>query len=425
MKKTLLILTFLIYNIINAQNVYIPDLNFKNQVLLFFDANGDNEIQISEAENIVNLYISSLEIHDLTGIEYFTNLSLLDCKYNSISTLDVSSNTNLTTLDCEHNLLTSLDVSNNLNLDILSCGNNSLTILNINDSLRILNCSSNVLTTLDLSNHSNLYQLYCNLNHLNTLNIGNCNNLYRLDCSNNLLNTLDVYNLPNLKYFSCNGNSINTLDINNSQLSFLNCENNSLISINVNSNLNRLFCSNNLLSTLDVSNYSNLEYLWCDNNLLNTLDVSYAIQLFDLKCGNNAYLEYLNLRNGNNTNMSVFANNTPNLSNICIDDVNNSDFIDDILTSVGHDIDFTENCTLSTSENTLLDFSVYPTPTENILNIKLKTEITKIEIYSKLGQLIINTTENKIDISNLTQGLYFVKVEDVNGNFGVKKIVKK
>ena len=80
---------------------------------------------------------------------------------------------------------------------------------------------------------------------------------------------------------------------------------------------------------------------------------------------------------------------------------------------------------LTTNENTLLDFSVYPAPTENILNIKSKTEIVKIEIYSKLGQLIKSTTENEIDISNLIQGLYFVKVEGVNGNFGVKKIMKR
>ena len=81
---------------------------------------------------------------------------------------------------------------------------------------------------------------------------------------------------------------------------------------------------------------------------------------------------------------------------------------------------------LAVNENTLLDFSVYPTPTESILNVKLKTKIVKIEIYSKLGQLILkNETKNNIDISNLTNGLYFVKVEDINGNFGVKKIMKK
>ena len=81
---------------------------------------------------------------------------------------------------------------------------------------------------------------------------------------------------------------------------------------------------------------------------------------------------------------------------------------------------------LSLNENALLDFSIYPIPTERILNVKSKTEIAKIEIYSKLGELILkNTTKNKIDISNLSQGLYFVKVEDVNGYFRMKKIIKK
>ena len=81
--------------------------------------------------------------------------------------------------------------------------------------------------------------------------------------------------------------------------------------------------------------------------------------------------------------------------------------------------------TLAVKENILLDFSVYPTPTESILNIKSKTKIIKIEIYNKLGQKIKETTENQIDISNLTQGLYFLKAEDINGDYGVKKIVKK
>ena len=82
--------------------------------------------------------------------------------------------------------------------------------------------------------------------------------------------------------------------------------------------------------------------------------------------------------------------------------------------------------TLAVNDSPLLDFSIYPIPTDNILNINSKTKISKIEIYSKLGQLILkNETENNIDISNLTNGLYFVKAEDINGNFGVKKIMKK
>ena len=64
-------------------------------------------------------------------------------------------------------------------------------------------------------------------------------------------------------------------------------------------------------------------------------------------------------------------------------------------------------------------------PTENVLIIKSKTETIKIEIYNKLGQKIKETTESKVDISNLTQGFYFVKVTAINGSFGVKKIIKK
>ena len=80
---------------------------------------------------------------------------------------------------------------------------------------------------------------------------------------------------------------------------------------------------------------------------------------------------------------------------------------------------------LNVNENTLLDFSVYPIPTDNLLQIKSKSEIAKIEIFGKLGRLIQQSTNNNVDVSNLTQGLYFVKVTDVNNNFGVKKFVKK
>ena len=80
---------------------------------------------------------------------------------------------------------------------------------------------------------------------------------------------------------------------------------------------------------------------------------------------------------------------------------------------------------LNVIDNKNISFSLFPIPTNDILNIISKTEISKIEIYTKIGQKIKETTKNQINISNLTHGLYFVKVEDVNGNFGVKKIMKK
>ncbi|TDI69057.1 MAG: T9SS type A sorting domain-containing protein [Bacteroidetes bacterium] len=81
---------------------------------------------------------------------------------------------------------------------------------------------------------------------------------------------------------------------------------------------------------------------------------------------------------------------------------------------------------LSVNDNFLLDFSVYPNPTKGILNIQSKTSISQIEIYTLLGQLVLsNSNKNTIDISSVSQGLYFIKVKDENENIGTKKVVKK
>jgi hypothetical protein len=82
--------------------------------------------------------------------------------------------------------------------------------------------------------------------------------------------------------------------------------------------------------------------------------------------------------------------------------------------------------TLSVHQNNLVNFSVYPNPTASILSVESKTTIAQIDIYNKLGQLVLaNSNQNKIDTSSLNQGFYFCKVKDENGSFGVKKIVKK
>ena len=82
--------------------------------------------------------------------------------------------------------------------------------------------------------------------------------------------------------------------------------------------------------------------------------------------------------------------------------------------------------TMTVDQNTLISFSIYPIPTAGILTVKLKTTITQIEIYNRSGQLIMSkSNENKIDISTLSQGLYFCKVKDENGASAIKKVVKE
>lgn len=112
--KKIIYLTLIFCGIANAQIVNIPDTNFKNKLLqanpasniakdasgnnMVVDINGDGEIQLSEAANVYQLRLYQSGIQDLSGIEAFANLTLLDCSSNNLTELDLSSNPNLVTL---------------------------------------------------------------------------------------------------------------------------------------------------------------------------------------------------------------------------------------------------------------------------------------------------------------------------------------
>ena len=70
-------------------------------------------------------------VTSVKGIEFFTNLRVLDCSANDIKELDVSKNTALTKLQCSHNKLKVLDLYRNPNLDHLSCAFNDIYYIDI------------------------------------------------------------------------------------------------------------------------------------------------------------------------------------------------------------------------------------------------------------------------------------------------------
>ena len=101
--KTLFLLITLIYTVnLNAQNVNIPDANFKAYLVgnIQINTNNDTEIQVNEASAFTGtiLCINS-NISNLTGIETFTNLSSLICRNNYLTSIDISHNPFLTYLD--------------------------------------------------------------------------------------------------------------------------------------------------------------------------------------------------------------------------------------------------------------------------------------------------------------------------------------
>lgn len=68
---------------------------------------------------------------------------------------------------------------------------------------------------------------------------------------------------------------------------------------------------------------------------------------------------------------------------------------------------------------------VFPNPASDCINFKTSLDINNIEIYSLLGQFVMNVKEvhNSINISFLDNGVYFLKIHTTDGVF-TQKLVK-
>lgn len=71
--------------------------------------------------------------------------------------------------------------------------------------------------------------------------------------------------------------------------------------------------------------------------------------------------------------------------------------------------------TLGTSDFDLKNIVAYPNPVKDVLNISSDNALTSVSIYNIMGQQVftksINANEDTINVSGLTSGTYFVKVQ--------------
>jgi hypothetical protein len=72
------------------------------------------------------------------------------------------------------------------------------------------------------------------------------------------------------------------------------------------------------------------------------------------------------------------------------------------------------------------NINVYPNPSSNkvFVNAGSNINIKRLSLCNTIGQTLITTNENSIDVSKFTQGLYLIKIETDRGNV-VKKILVK
>ena len=213
-KKALSAFLFAVPMMVSAQNITIDETNFPDEnfraYLLERDYGKDGVITEEEIKSVRSINVYSKQISTLKGIEYFTELTYLDCGNNLLSTLDVSKNTKLTYLDCSVNQLSSLDMSQNTKLRELACPYNQLSSLDMSQNIELtkLYCYDNQLSSLDVSQNTELTKLSCSWNPLSSLDVSKNMKLTSLSCGWNQLSSLDVSQNPNLADLYCCGNQI-------------------------------------------------------------------------------------------------------------------------------------------------------------------------------------------------------------------------
>jgi hypothetical protein len=77
------------------------------------------------------------------------------------------------------------------------------------------------------------------------------------------------------------------------------------------------------------------------------------------------------------------------------------------------------------NQNGNVSFKIFPNPTSDFLFINTQNLIKEVSIYNLVGQKIESKLDhNKINVSNLTNGTYFIKITDQTGNFQTSKFIK-
>ena len=258
-----------------------------------------------------------------------------------------------------------------------------------------------------------------------------------LECSNNNLTSIDITNNTELEIFECYNNQLTNIDISqNTALYQFECRFNQLTGLDLSNNPNMVLLSvgNNDISELNVGNKPFLAILECRETLMENLDLSHNTGLTSLICNDNDVLTYINLKNGNNENLTFSGpfpsnfENLPNLETICIDDITNTALIDEITNQVGHQVDFTEECALGVVDISINDVSLYPVPVGENLYIQATTPIVQMDVYNLLGQKLCFVKQRdpilEVSTDKWNPGFYIIMLKDRNRNVSVKKVVK-
>lgn len=408
--NTLNVDRYLVLEDLNCSSNGLTGINTTNNALLENLNCSNNTISGLNIDSNGSLVILDASQNDLTGLNLTANnvaLEYLDVNYNTITTIDLNPVTNLNYLYISNNDLSNLNVSNNPDLIVIDAGFNSLTGLvlsnnlnqlktfNVNNNLLendldlsslgtgpcpsgddlcpdsiTINVSNNLLDFVNIKNgiNNDITNFNASINpNLYCIQVDDANNIdanwvkdattdYNTDCrfgetyvpddgfENRLIalgydsvlddyvTTINIEGLTDLdisgrsisdltgiedfialQNLNCSNNLLTTIDLSdNIDLAVLNCSGNTLNTIDLTENINltNLDISNNVFTVFDAILIPTLQILNCDSNQLTDLNLSLNPPLTSLSCASNL-LEVLNIQNGQNpslTNLNAQSN---------------------------------------------------------------------------------------------------------------------
>lgn len=403
-----------------AQTIEFDGYSFKKILLLKnLDTNKDNQIQVSEVEQLTSLDVSNADIENLKGIEFFKNLKVLNFSKNDLESVDLSKNVLLEELVANSALLRTLDVSNNIHLKILDCSYNRIENLNLskNPKLVKLNCRHNRITALDFTNNRVLETVQSLGNRCKTLDVSGIKTLKTLWCSDNYtLTSINTTGCDNLEILELDKCRVTELDVtSNTKLKTLNCSTNQQLSTieGIGPAMRNLNVDNNALTKIDLSTATSLYSLSCVGNNLNRLDLSNSKELNSLKCYNNN-IEILDVRNAAlqetypQHNFNIRENQS--LWKIYVSP-NKKEFVEDEVSKISY---YTNVEVTTTKSDTLVDdFGGYATAIS--LNLKGKSSLYNVTYHSPDGYLKDYEHAINQDLSQTFNGRDFGVVAPFSG----------
>ncbi|WOI23912.1 T9SS type A sorting domain-containing protein [Nonlabens ulvanivorans] len=355
MRKLIVFLVMLSSSLGFSQNISFPDSELENQLVLsglfngtakdingnplIIDANNDQMISVAEANNVYQLELNYTTITDITGLNNFSNLEVLEMTNTPVTNFNIQGLSSIKTINCSNNgmlttvnfdnlttleniilrdddilsavslnnltslqdilismsLVTSIDISSKPSLVKASLGSNSISNISVvgSNQLEELYLQSNDISQVDLNGLINLEWLYLQDNLLTAIDLTGLYSLEYVSLSDNNFATLDISDQTSLRNLSANNSQVSTFSISNNQylaFNILNLNNNNINSFDISKmpNLSELRLDNNQITNLSLIPFSRLELLHVSNNDLTSLVVDNMEELRDINAdGNN------------------------------------------------------------------------------------------------------------------------------------------